>query len=115
MRLFIEICSAKESWLALDETARRQFLSAVGPLMKRLEEEGVEIVAWGENSADTPERASFDYFGVFKFPDAAAVVRYESTFRAAGWYDYFEQVNICGDCESYETVLKRLAVLAPVR
>lgn len=79
--------------------------------MQRLKDEGVEIVAWGKNDDDTPERAPYDYFGVFLFPNNAALVKYENTFRTAGWYDYFEQVNIGGSCDNFDSVLEQLISL----
>ena len=72
--------------------------------MERLNREGVEIVAWGRNDEQTPERAPYDFFAVFKFPDDYAVADYEKVFRAGGWYDYFEQVNFGGEVETYGAV-----------
>jgi hypothetical protein len=111
MKLFVELCNARESWLALDQTARRAFLSPVGKLMGSLEEHGVEIVAWGRNEDQTPERAPYDFFAVFNFPNGEAARDYERLFRAAGWYDYFEQVNFAGEVETYGAVTEALVAL----
>lgn len=111
MKLFIEACNPKASWLALDASARRAFLSPVGKLMERLDAEGVEIVAWGRNEEQTPERAPYDFFAVFEFPDSYGVADYEKIFRTAGWYDHFEQVNLAGEVETYGSVTDALVNL----
>lgn len=108
MKLFIELCCARQSWKNLSAEERQKFLSKVGSLMERLEASGTEIVSWGYNDRTTPKRARFDYFGVFKFQDDAAALRYEQTFKKAGWYDYFDQANILGDDQLYSEILTRL-------
>ena len=108
MKLFIELCRASPAWLALPTEERQKFLSNVGPLMEQLKTSGTQIISWGYNDAQTPKRAKYDYFGVFKFPDEAAALRYERTFKNAGWYDYFEQVNVLGDDCQYNEILDRL-------
>ncbi len=111
MHLFIEICRAKPSWLSLSETAREDFLDPVGSLMRRLESEGTKIIAWGFNDESTPKRAQYDFFAAFLFPDIEAAERYEKMFEAAGWYNYFEQVNVLGEVGSYGEILARLIKL----
>ena len=82
--VFIELCRAKNAWRSLSPGARKDFLSQVEPLMERLRHSGVEIVSWGPNTKATPERADYDFFGIFKFPDEASALRYERTFQRAG-------------------------------
>lgn len=111
MHLFIEICRPKTSWLSLNKSAREDFLQPVGALMRRLESEGTEIIAWGFNDEDTPHRAKYDFFAALKFPNIEDAERYEKTFAAAGWYNYFEQINVLGEMESYSETLARLSNL----
>ena len=109
--VFIELCRAKETWRLLPTPAREQFLSEVEPLMDRLRQGGVEIVSWGPNINVTPERADYDFFGIFKFPDEASALRYERTFQQAGWYEYFEQVNVMGMDSTPNAILRKLVNL----
>lgn len=83
-------------------------MSPVGYAMQQLDASGGEIVAWGANEQTTPERAPYDFVAVFKFPNAGSALNDEQVFRDAGWYDYFEQVNVMGNIESYERVLAML-------
>ena len=111
MKLLIEIRNAKPSWIALDSDARDKFLSPVGSLMNKLAGEGAEIITWGLNDDATPKRAPYDFFGVFSFLYERAATEYEKVFEAAEWYDYFDQINIMGEMESYASVLRRLSDL----
>ena len=111
MKLFTEICRAKPAWLALSADERAAFLEPVGSVMRKLESQGANIVAWGFNDLHTPQRAPYDFFATIVFPDDETMLSYEQLFRRAGWYDYFEQVNIAGDIKTYSDVLDQLKVL----
>ncbi|WP_372365696.1 DUF6616 family protein [Candidatus Uabimicrobium sp. HlEnr_7] len=111
MKLFIELCNAKQSWLKLDEEKRKKFLAPVTNVMENLEASGAKIVAWGFNEVSTPQRAEYDFFAAIIFPDEPSALTYEQLFRKAGWYNYFEQVNVIGEMESYNLVLDRLCNL----
>ena len=79
--------------------------------MANLESQGAKIIAWGFNDEATPKRAPYDYFAAIVFPTELAAARYEKLFSAAGWYDYFEQVNVGGDIAPFDEILKQLVEL----
>lgn len=112
MILFIELCSAKESWASLSIESRKKYLSTVESIMTELEAQGVKIISWGFNNEDTPQRLAYDYFGVFHFPNKAMVLKYEQLFRDAGWYNFFSQKNVMGSSEKYSKVLEDLIKLS---
>lgn len=107
----IELCRAKPQWLALARQDRATFLSQVGPLMEKMKAGGVEVSAWGYNEIETPHRAPYDFFAVFKFPDRPSLQRYMKTFESVGWYDYFEQVNVVGRVATADEVVGQLVQL----
>lgn len=108
MTLFIELCNAKPEWLQLSTKERENYLDSVGEVMKQLERNGTQIISWGVNSPDVPNRLDYDYFAVFLFPTAKAAQDYETLFSKFGWYNYFSQVNVLGESEKFEEVLNQL-------
>ena len=110
-QLFVEMCSARPAWFSLSADERTAFLQPVNAAMEELRAEGTTIIGWGSNDAEAPNRAPYDFFAAFVFPDDAAALKYERLFRAAGWYEYFEQVNLLGELEPHAAVLAALVEL----
>ncbi|MGJ8668778.1 MAG: DUF6616 family protein [Oceanococcus sp.] len=108
MYTFIEICKAKNSWLNLSSEERAAFLSPVTEAMANLEKSGAEILSWGYNDPTTPNRAKYDFFAIFQFPNKSLALEYEKLFSKSAWYEYFEQINLGGQSENFNETLKRL-------
>ena len=111
MHLFIEMCNAKQTWLDLAASERQAFLEPVEAVMEALTGNGAEIIAWSFNDLDTPHRAGYDFVAVFLFPSSEDALEYHDLFSAAGWYDYFEQVNVSGAVQDYLEINRQLARL----
>ena len=105
------MCNAKDTWHALSVENRKEFLRPIGSLIDKVEAGRTKVIAWGFNDESTPERADYDFFAAFVFPNAAAAGEYHRIFTAAGWYRYFEQVNIAGDVQHHSEVTERLVGL----
>lgn len=101
----VEIWTPKQAWLDLSEEARGAYVASIGPTMQKHAEMGITIRAMGTNDADTDSRAPYQYFSIVEAPNEAAAKTFEADVRAAGWYDYFDQVNVRGVARSAEEVI----------
>lgn len=92
-----EIWNAKPAWLDLAPEDRVRFFGEkIGPLLTGLVAEGAEILACAINDNTGSERMDYRYMAVWRVPDRAFSDRLEASARAAGFLDYFEQVNFSG-------------------
>jgi hypothetical protein len=111
MITYIELWKAKQAWLDLTKEERGAYMTALGPAIQQLVDNGVHIVSWGTNEASTFSRADYDYFAVWTFPDKEAVQDFEKLVEGAGWYNYFDQVNGMGNTESPQEVIGKMIEL----
>jgi hypothetical protein len=108
MKCFIELWSAKESWLKMTKEERGNYLTQIGPALQDLMEKGVEIVCWSENDEDTTHRADYAFFAVWKFPSAEMKQEFEALVEGAGWYNYFIQENVSGESTTAEVIIGKM-------
>ena len=108
MKTYIELWRATDAWIVLSKNERANYLGLLAPAIQQLIDSGAEIVAWGENESTTFNRAPYDFFAVWKFPSAASIERFEKMVEGAGWYTYFDQVNIQGDVLAPQPVLDKM-------
>ena len=64
------------------------------------------MVGFAVNDPDTSHRADHHYIAVWKMPGPEQVELFERTVAAAGWYDYFDQVNAGGELISVTEVIE---------
>ena len=108
MITYIELWKAKQAWNDLSKEERGNYMGALGPAIQQLLESGVQIVSWGVNDGSTFSRLEYDYFAVWTFPNSEAAQGFEKMVEGAGWYTYFEQVNVMGNAESPQDVIGKL-------
>ncbi len=108
MQTFIELWSAKESWLKMSKEERVNYLGQIGPALQDLMEKGVEIISWGVNNKDTTHRANYNFFAVWKFPTVEMKKEFEALVEAAGWYNYFYQENVSGATTTPEAIIGKM-------
>jgi len=111
MKVYIELWKATDAWHALSTEERGNYMTQLGPAIAEMAAKGMEIVNWGANDPDTDNRADYDFWSVMKFPNSEQVKSFEQTVTAAGWYNYFSQINVCGDGTSPENVIGKLIAL----
>jgi hypothetical protein len=111
MYLFVEIWKPKASWLALTPTERGAYFESFGPVIQAMVNDGLDIIGWSINDADTPNSGSFTYFAAYRIPTLALVQQFEATVEGSGWYNYFEQVNARGLLMGPPDVLQQMAML----
>jgi len=96
--ILTEIWNAKRSWLDLPAEERVEFFETkIGPLLGSLVGEGAEILACAVNDNTGSERMDYRYMAVWRLPDKAFSDRLEAVAKAAGFLEYFEQVNFSGN------------------
>ena len=111
MHLFIELWNATQAWRDLSQEERGAYAEKVGAGMAQLAEAGVEVIGWGF-AEDREHPSGYDAFAVWRMPSGAEVDTFERTVTEAGWYEYFEQVNVAGDVRQPAEVMEQL-VRAP--
>ena len=105
MITYIELWKAKQAWVDLNKEERGKYLTALGPAIQQLLDNGVQIVSWGNNLAATYGKVDYDYFAVWSFPNIDAAQNFENMVVGAGWYNYFDQVNAMGNATSPQEVM----------
>jgi hypothetical protein len=108
MKVFIELWKAKDAWKNLPLTERQEYVAQIGPVTEDMMNRGLEITAWGLNEDETEYKSEYDFFAVSKLPSEKLLKEFQSTVEAAGWYDYFEQVNLSGSLMSPEEVIGKM-------
>lgn len=111
MITYIELWKAKQAWFDLSKEERGNYMGALGPAIQQLMENGVQIVSWGANEAATFSRGDYDYFAVWTFPNADAAQNFEKLVEGAGWYNFFDQINVMGKAQSPNEIIGNLIEL----
>lgn len=108
MKIFIEFWKAKEAWHQLSKEERSSYVAKMGPVMEDLVSKGAIIDAWGENNDSSSHKANYDFFAITKLPSQEMLESFQSTIEGAGWYNYFEQINMSGEDMGAEKVIGRM-------
>lgn len=108
---FIEIWNAKPAWLALSKEERGNYMNQVGGAIQGLLDQGVQILTWSKNDEETSKRVGYDYFAIWRFPSQEMAKGFEELVEGAGWYNYFEQVNVMGGEDTAENIIGHLIQL----
>tara|TARA_B110000037_G_C17036619_1_gene471898 strand:+ start:399 stop:734 length:336 start_codon:yes stop_codon:yes gene_type:complete len=111
MKCFIELWKAKDAWKQLSKEDRGNYVGQIGPHIQNILGKGVEIVSWGSNENTTEHRADYDFFAVWNFPNQELLDEFEAIVEGAGWYDYFEQVNLSGESTTPEEIIGKMVNL----
>ncbi|MEO0471976.1 MAG: DUF6616 family protein [Bacteroidota bacterium] len=111
MIYFVEIWNAKPAWKALPTQERADYMNQIGPHIQGLIEKGTQVLTWSVNDPATDQRAAYEFFAIWGFPDQETANGFQGLVQAAGWYNYFEQVNVMGQADSAESVIGTLIQL----
>jgi len=108
MKVFIELWKTKDAWKNLSQKEQQEYMAQIGPVMEDLMSRGLEITAWGMNEDETEHKSEYDFFAVSKLPTDELLKEFQSIVEAAGWYTYFDQVNLSGSLMSPEEVIVKM-------
>lgn len=111
MKVYLELWKATSAWKELSQEERGNYMGQLGPAIQHLMESGVKIINWGVNDPNTFSRADYDFFAVWTFPSDEAAQGFEKMVEGAGWYNYFEQVNVKGDASTAQDVIGKLITM----
>jgi hypothetical protein len=111
MHLYMELFKAKDAWLELSPEQRGAYVQQVGSSVQAVIDAGAELVGSGATDPGTSQHAGFDFFAVWKLPDADVVREFEVGIERDHWYDYFEQVNASGELVDFASLAQRVMEL----
>ena len=111
MIYFIELWNAKPAWLELSAEERGNYMAQIGPHIQTLLDKGTKINTWSVNNNNTDKRAAFDFFAIWSFPDQETANGFQQLVQQAGWYNYFDQINLMGQEDSVENTIGKLIQL----
>ncbi|MGV9803306.1 DUF6616 family protein [Mycobacterium sp. NPDC003449] len=110
-QLFVEMYNYKPKWIELGVPEREAFVGTVLTVLNGLQAEGIEILGYVVNDPVTDRRAPYDFFCVYRVPNAELQRGFEAGIAASGWYDYFEQVNLSGTVDTAAETLTKNVLL----
>lgn len=90
---------------------RQAYAAQLGPVIQDFVDKGAVLEAWGMNKDETQYRADYDFFAVTKFPSEALLKEFQAIVESAGWYAYFDQVNLSGSLMSPQEVVGKIIEL----
>jgi len=111
MIYFIELWNAKPQWKALPKKEKEEYIINVGKAMQDMATQGINVLTWSENTTTDSRRATYDYFAVWTIPSDDLADSFLKVIENAGWYTYFEQVNILGTKNEAHQVLDTMIKL----
>jgi hypothetical protein len=104
-RVFIELYRYKPAWAALEESRRTDYINHVIQKVGELSGIGISVIGYGRNDPSTSRRAPYDFFCVYRVPNAEIQHAFESQIAASGWHDFFDQINVSGEATPYADLL----------
>lgn len=110
-QIFIELFKYKDSWRELPEETRDAYRQGVLGAIAKQVADGLDVISWGFNDGATDRRAPYDFYCVYRTPSAEYQRQFEREIAAAGWYDYFEQVNVGGGISTPDVLFGALVKL----
>ncbi len=96
MYYFLEIWTPGEGWSSLSEAEQEEWVRRAGEDIQGLLDEGVELVAIGENYVDADRQADHTYWAVWSMPNEELLEEFQHAVREAQVYELMDQVNLCG-------------------
>ena len=109
--IFIELFNFKNAWNNLPEDKRKEYREGVLGAIAQQVAKGLDVISWGFNDTATDRRAPYDFYCVYKTASAAYQREFEADIARAGWYEYFDQVNVSGEVSTPEELFNALVSL----
>jgi hypothetical protein len=105
MYLMIEAWTPKRTWLALSEQERANYVEGVGEGVAALTAQGVRSLGWGlvDEASRGMDRVAF---AVWECGSRAGCDALRAAIAAAGWYEYFDQIDFGGKAGAPDAVLR---------
>jgi hypothetical protein len=111
MHVYIELFKAKDEWLKLSREQRAEYMQRVGSSMQGALDAGAELLGVGPADPETGRDAGYDFYAVWKLPNADVVRMFEKGIEDDNWYAYFEQINARGELVEFDALIQRVIEL----
>lgn len=108
MNVYVELWNTKPEWKQLSREEREEYMQNVREGLAAMREGGIEVLGWGSVNSETDHRADYDFYALYRMKNEDQVRGFEEAIEQAGWYGYFEQVNVSGALEDPHAVITRL-------
>jgi len=95
--MLVEIWQPNERWHALTGDEKRTFLTAIDGAANAARDAGMDIIGWGALDRAVSNPAEPCFCGVFFVDSREALHDVDGAIRAAGWYEYFDHVNVAAE------------------
>lgn len=108
VRVFIELWNARPEWLELSREERAAYMKEVREGLADMREGGIEVLGWGSVDPRAGHESGYGFYALYRMRNREQVNAFEEAVEKAGWYRYFEQINISGELEDAHVVIDRL-------
>jgi len=105
MIIYIELWTAKQSWKELPQSAKEEYMGQMQPSIPKFLEKGAKIHSWGRNHLANDHKSTHTWFAIWEFPNEDLITEFEALLQGAGWYNYFDQINACGENVGPEAII----------
>ena len=102
--IFVEIWSERLTWRAIDADARAIILERVAAAVEPILRQDIVCLVAGN-----VEGGDWQHVAVWRATDAAVVGKLRAALRDAGWYDWFDQLDLSGPETALGDILSRHA------
>lgn len=94
MQTLIILWEPGEKWIALTDDERKHYLNSLDEAVNEARRNGVMTLGWSKIDRSLPKAPAEGYVGVFAMTNAEQIHELDKNIQQAGWYDYFDSVNI---------------------
>jgi haloalkane dehalogenase len=107
-QIFIELFNYADKWYELPALQRQFYREGVLRAIELQRALGIRVIGWGFNDVATDKRAPYDFYSVYEVTSVQVQRQFEEEIATAGWYDFFEQVNVSGRISTPEELFETL-------
>ena len=97
MQTLIIMWEPNESWQALSEKKKKDYLLSLDVALSEARSHGVMTLGWSKIDRTLSNSPKEGYVGVFAMSNAEQIHELDKNVQQAKWYDYFDSVNISID------------------
>lgn len=112
MYIAFEIWNAKPAFLAASPEEREQIFAGVREGIAQMAAAGITPLGWGRIDPSEDHPSGYDWFAAWTIHSAELVEAFFAGVAAAGWYDWFEQINVSGELRPVAEVIDAHVALA---
>ncbi|TDC13427.1 hypothetical protein E1265_28035 [Streptomyces sp. 8K308] len=106
MHIVVEIWTPKPAFLDTPPDIREQIVGSVQEGVSQMAAVGITTLGWGRIAPTEDHPSGHDWFAVWQIPTAELVDTFFAGITESGWYEWFDQINVSGQLETVEDVLK---------